>query len=105
MSDVIKIFVREAPSIIKVIQPAARQLIKVFAYNVVERLLLETPYTKALGGSSVTVEQSEHLLTFVRGFRVNKITGEEVEVNSNISGNTVTIDSNVSLEDHILTIY
>lgn len=62
-------------------------------------------FSKVLSGYSVIVLQSEHEIVFVRGLRVCKPTGQAVEVLETYNGNDIQIDSNILLDDHILTIY
>lgn len=105
MSDVIKIIVQDPPAIIRVINPNLPSSINVISYNVIERVVTEPPYSKILSGFTDSIDQAEHGLTYVRGLRVCKPTGELVDVAETYSGTTVQIDSNILLDNHILTLY
>lgn len=66
----------------------------------------EVPFTKVLSGFTDTILQSEHNLLYLRGLRVCDPGGEEVEVKETYPDATsVKIDSNVLLDDHVLTMY
>jgi hypothetical protein len=116
MTTAVDISVTQGPSFfIELINPAAQNvevnvsgvpaLIEVISDNIIERIIEVTPFTKVLNGLSAVVDQSEHGLSVVRNLRVTKPDGEIVEVQENILGTTVQVDSNISLDDHILFIY
>jgi hypothetical protein len=64
-------------------------------------------FTKSLSGLAVTIGYNEHGLTQVRGVKVLNPTGYEVGVKSSINLVTqqVSIESNISLENHTAIIY
>lgn len=104
MSDIIKIVVMQpVPIKLTVTPPTPVRIVKVG--SVINNYNGGYSYTKTLSGYSVSVLQSEHGVVNVRGLRVNKPTGELVEVAETYVGNDIQIDSNVLLDDHILTIF
>lgn len=104
MSDVIKIVITPPPAIkVLVTPPEPIKLIKVG--SVINNYAGGYVFTKTLSGFSVSVLQSEHGVASVRGLRVCKPTGELVEVAETYVGNDIQIDSNILLDDHILTIF
>lgn len=104
MSDPIKIVVT-SPAPIKVLMtpPAPIRIVKVA--SIINNYSGGYVFTKTLSGFSVSVLQSEHGVVNVRGLRVCKASGELVEVLETYSGNDIQIDSNILLDNHILTIY
>lgn len=104
MSDPIKILLIPPPAIkVNVIPPTAIKLIKVG--SVINNYNGGYVFTKTLSGFSVSVLQSEHGVANVRGLRVCQPNGELVEVLETYNGNDIQIDSNILLDDHILTIF
>ncbi len=107
MPDYTKIFVANTPQYVKVFYRNPPDYVKMFFENVIERVIVQTPFTKILSGYTDTVLQAEHGLSHVRGLRVTTPAPgeEEVEVLEKYSGTTVEIFSNVLLDGHLLTIY
>lgn len=105
MSEYVKIIVPLLPDNVKVVLQRQPDHVKVFIENIIERVVEIDPYIKTLSGFTDTINQAEHGLTIIRGLRVNKPTGELVEVAETYSGTTVTIDSNILLDNHTLIIY
>lgn len=102
---IIDVIVDEEPIYIDVLSDEEPIYVDVIEENVIERVVTNSPFTKTLSGFTDTIDHDEHGLSVVRGLRVCKPTGEAVELKDTYDGTTVTIESNVLLDDHILTIY
>lgn len=105
MSEYVDIIVNAVPDYVDVVVDRLPDYVEVINEQVIERIVEVVPFTKVLSGFTDTIDQAEHGLSVVRGLRVCKPTGELVEVAENYSGTTVRIDSNILLDDHILTLY